>query len=441
MFAAAGRLVELVDALTATGAGAGGEEDAARVDRIRLLEQLKAAAAAAQAVETAAFVAGQRARQKAAGVPAARLGRGIAAQVGLARRISPFQATRYTGWATILTTELPCTFAELAAGRTSEWRAMLLARETGWLSREHRATIDRQLAPRLEQWGDRRVEAEAKKLAYRLDPHGYLDRLRAAENDRRVWLRPAPDTMARLTALLPIAQGVATHTVLARDADTLIAAGDPRRRGQIMADLLVERVTGQASADAVPVQINLVMTDQALLAPGPGRDEPAHLDGHGPLPAHIARHLITGPAETTPMWLRRLYTRPGTDQLTALDSRRRRFTAGQRHYLRLRDQWCRTPWCDAPIRHADHITPALQGGPTTTSNGQGYCVTCNHTKQAPGWHTTTPPDPGPHLVQITTPTGHRYHSRAPNLPTTTPTSPLEQRLARYIRRVASLRAA
>jgi hypothetical protein len=402
---------------------------------------VKAAAAAAQAAETAAFAASQRQRQQDAGVPAARAGRGIAAQVALARRISPHQAARYLGWATILTTELPRTFAALAAGRTSEWRAMLVARETAWLSRGHRAVVDRELAPRLEQLGDRRVEGEAKKLAYRLDPQGYVDRLRAAANDRHVTLRPAPDTMARLGALLPVAQGVAAYAALGRDADALIAAGDGRGRGRLMADLLVQRVTGQAAAADVPVELNLVLTDQSLLDAGPRRDEPAHLDGYGPIPAVLARELVTGPAETTPMWLRRLYTAPGSDQLVALETRRRTFTAGQRRFLRLRDQWCRTPWCEAPIRHTDHVVPAECRGPTSTGNGEGFCAACNYAKQAIGWRAAVLPDDDRHHVQVTTPTGHRYRSRAPDLPATTPISPLERQVAEHLRARVTPRAA
>ena len=61
-------------------------------------------------------------------------------------------------------------------------------------------------------------------------------------------LRPAPDTMSQLSALLPVAQGVAVYAALTRSADTARAGGDARSRGQIMADTLVERVTGQSSA-------------------------------------------------------------------------------------------------------------------------------------------------------------------------------------------------
>jgi hypothetical protein len=384
--------------------------DAERIDRIRLLEQLKAAAAAAQARETAAFAASQRAQQRVVGLPAKQVGMGIAAQVGLAKRMSPFHARRYTGWAQILITELPATYAALAQGRITEWRAMIVARETAWLTREQRAIVDAELAPRLEALGDRGVEAEAKRIGYRLDPAGALARVRGADTDRRVTIRPAPDTMARLTALLPVAQGVAAYAALLREADQLIGTGDGRSRGQLMADLLVRRLTGQATADAVPVEINLIMTDETLL--DPGCTEPAHLDGHGPIPAPLARHLVLDPAATTPMWIRRLFIKPGTGELAAMETRRRYFTANQRHFLRLHDQHCRTPWCEAPIRHTDHVQPAEAGGTTSVANGQGACEACNYAKQAPGWQVS----PGPDAITTSTPTGHTYDSRAPDPP-------------------------
>ena len=88
-------------------------DDAERVDQIRLLEEIKSAAAAAQATVTSDFVASQRAAQVQAGVPAGEVGAGIAAQVALAKRESPARARRYVGWAGILTSELPNTFAAL----------------------------------------------------------------------------------------------------------------------------------------------------------------------------------------------------------------------------------------------------------------------------------------------------------------------------------------
>jgi hypothetical protein len=80
----------------------------------------------------------------------------------------------------------------------------------------------------------------------------------------------------------------------------------------------------------------------------------------------------------------------------------------------LRDQYCRTPWCNNRIRQIDHVRPHSEGGPTAAGNGQGLCEPCNHAKQAPGW-TAEVIDTAPHTVATTTPTGHAYLSQAPPL--------------------------
>jgi hypothetical protein len=234
--------------------------------------------------------------------------------------------------------------------------------------------------------------------------------------------------MSYLTALLPVAQGVAVLAALTRHADSLRSDGDNRGRGQIMADSLVERVTGTPSG-ITGIEIQLIMTDRTLFQ----RDsEPARLPGYGVVPAGWARDAVRDAAASeggtaaslgTPLstFLRRLYTAPGTGELIARDSRARLFPSGLRRFLQARDDTCRTPYCDAPIRHYDHIVPWHRGGTTTTSNGAGLCEACNHTKEVPGW--TSRPRPGPggmsrlrHSLELTTPTGHGYHSTAPPPP-------------------------
>ena len=79
---------------------------------------------------------------------------------------------------------------------------------------------------------------------------------------------------------------------LTRAADTCRAAGDPRSRGQLMADTLVERVTGQTRADQTPVEIQLQITDQTLFGDG---SDPGWLHGYGPMPAAYARTLLRDP--------------------------------------------------------------------------------------------------------------------------------------------------
>ncbi len=390
--------------------------DAERIDLITALEVLKSAAAAAQARVTVAFDASQRAEQARAGVPAKDQSRGIAAQVALARHESPHKGNQLVGLAWALVTEMPHAMHDLATGKISEQRAGILTRETAVLSKEHRTQVDAELAGRLGKLGDAGVAREAKKIGYRLDPGSTIRRARKATADRRVSIRPAPDTMAYVTGLLPVAQGVAVYAALAKHADTLRASGDPRGRGQIMADTFVERLTGQATAAAVPVEVQLVMTDKTLL----GEDhEPARLVGHGPVPAWLARSLLTatGPiADQAKAWVRRLFTSPTTGALVAMDSRRREFTGLLRQFLIIRDEVCRTPWCDAPIRHLDHTRRAADGGPTSQVNGQGMCAACNLVKEAPGWHATASRDGPRHTITTTTPTGHTHTSTAPDPP-------------------------
>ena len=126
------------------------------------------------------------------------------------------------------------------------------------------------------------------------------------------------------------------------------------------------------------------------------------------MPERTGRKRAPTPARTRTLriWLRRLYTAPGTGDLVAMDSRARLFPPGLRRFVTVRDATCRTPYCDAPIRHLDHIVPWHDGGETTAANGAGLCEACNHTKETPGW--TIRPRPGPrHTLEITDP--HRPH--------------------------------
>ncbi|MEW1811356.1 DUF222 domain-containing protein [Pseudarthrobacter phenanthrenivorans] len=390
-------------------------DDAGKINQIRGLEDLKCVAGARQAGISVAFDLSQRQEQTDAGVPADEQGAGVAAQIALARRESPARASRLLGLAKALT-GMPHTFAAFRAGLVNEWRATLIVKDTICLSPGDRAGVDEELAAdtgALDGMGDKAIIAAVRAAAYRRDPVSVAKRAARAVTERTVSLRPAPDTMTYLTALLPAAQGVAAFAALSRDADTARNRGDERSRGQVMADTLVERVTGTPGGVS-GVEIQLVLTDRTLLQ---ADAEPARLPGYGTIPAATARNLALSHAESheLSLWVRRLYTAPGAGELVAMDSTARLFPPNLKRFLQVRDDTCRTPYCDAPIRHHDHITAWHNGGPTTTANGQGLCEACNHTKETPGW--TTKPVPGPrHTVATTTPTGHTYHSTAPPLP-------------------------
>jgi hypothetical protein len=394
--------------------------DAARIDQLRLLEELKAVAAAAQARVTLGFAASQLAEQDTRGVRRDARGRGIGDQVALARGCPAAQGARHLGFARAMA-EMPHTHALLGAGQISEWTATVLVRETAILTREDRRVVDERLcamrldtttgqitAPLVLGWTPRRVEGTARALAGELDPAAAVKRAAKATRDRRVTIRPAPDTMAYVTGLLPVAQGVAAWANLSASAKALKAAGDGRTEAQIMADLFGQRLTGQPDAVTVPVEIQLVLTPDTLLGTS---QRPARINDTV-IPAQSARDLAA--RTDAPRWLRRVFTHPQTGAVTGLDPTRRRFTPGDARYLAVRDQHCRHPRCEAPIADRDHVVRAADRGPSTPTNGQGLCEGHNLVKEIPGWHTrVTDPTPGHHTVQTTTPTGHTYHSHAP----------------------------
>jgi hypothetical protein len=153
--------------------------------------------------------------------------------------------------------------------------------------------------------------------------------------------------------------------------------------------------TGFRLPAGIGVVVNLVITD--LTAFG-FSDEPAQLFGLGPVPAPIARDMVLAASSEHAATLRRLYTDPATGALVGMESSARVFPESLGKLLAFRDRYCRHPYCDAPIRHLDHIHPHAHGGPTSFANGQGLCAghnlikDTNHTTTTPGNNTPGSPD-------------------------------------------------
>ena len=343
----------------------------------------------------------------------------------------------------ILRTELPHTRAAFRAGWIDSFKATLMARETGCLSAEHRALVDEQLCADpgvVGRLSPRRLVGRLQSAAAALDSAAVAKRRRRAEADRHVTSRPAPDVMTWLGALLPVKDGVAVHTTLQRDARAAKAAGDPRSIGQLMADILVQRVVHPGLADSaialpdaditwasaatpasastvpntprantVPVMVNLIVRDSVLLGDQGGA---GWVEGHGPVSGDLIRQWIADNHDAeVEVRLRRLYEQPTTGNLVAMESRSELFGGLLAEFIRLRDRVCRTVGCDAPVRHIDHVEPRSRGGPTSADNGQGLCELCNYAKEADGWTARTISGDR-HTVETTTPTGHTYSSTA-----------------------------
>ncbi len=438
---------------------------AALIEIIGRLEETKNAVAAVQAQAQALFVGQQRLAQAKAGMPRNAIGRGIAAQVGLSRHESPHRGRQLCELAHVLVRELPHTMNAFVEGKLSEYRAGIIARETVFLQLEDRLRVDQLIAAdgdALARMGTRELTAATRSAAYALDPQVFVKRHEMAVGERHLSLRPAADGMTFLTALIPLRQGVRILATLTKVAESAKASGDERGKGQLMADALIHRLTEHAPCDAgaggvgdhrgvsaggtgtmeatglqaasplggaatgtlcttvdeANISLELVMTDRVLFG---SANDPAVLAGYDPIPAPLARSMVLGGdgAGFSPrVWLKRLFTHPDSNALISMDSKGRLFPEGMKEFLRLQDQRCQTPYCDAPIREYDHVKAYAAGGLTSIDNGQGLCTACNQAKEAPGWAFERNTVPGGCLVStgIITPTGHRYISTAPPLP-------------------------
>ncbi|WP_275003207.1 HNH endonuclease, partial [Promicromonospora iranensis] len=367
-----------IDTGVGAGSGSGGltsrRVQAEWVDLLGELEAVKNTIAAVQGRLAVALDEATKADEAVQGLRVERRGRGVPNQVGAALRVSPHAGGSFLGVARVWVTQMPHTFDALRTGVLSQWRATLLVRETSHLGVEDRARIDEELCgpahrAMLASMGTRRLVARIKELASELDVHACVKRNAKAVGERCVSVRPAPDLMVYLTALVPMQQGVQAYAQLKKHAEVAKAAGDDRGTGQIMADTLIERVTGRGPghADDVPVTLNLLVSDQTLLTGGdqPGVVVEGMPSGAGVAPAPVARNLAAHGIDADAAWLRAIYVDPH-GRLLATTSRARFHPPGLADLLRAREQGiCATSWCDAPVRHIDHITPHAEGGVTS----------------------------------------------------------------------------
>ncbi|CAM3699566.1 HNH nuclease domain-containing protein [Tsukamurella ocularis] len=386
------------------------------VDRLRSSEIRRSRLALEQYALAADLLRQRGCERVAAGVPQDRWRQGVAAEVALALHISPNTAGKMLGRAVELEKYMPHTRARLHDGDLSPEAIPTLLAGLAHLDIAQRQQADVELCAdpaTLAGLGLKQLAGKVEQVAYRLDAQATVDRNAAAEKDRTVTIRPLPEGMARVSLLLPMAQAVGAYAALRTHADALDGHDQElRTRGQIMADTAFARLTGREIVEGQPVTVNLTVPATVLLGDRPGT---AHLDGGGTMPAEIARDLVGKATAAGVAWVRRLFVAPETGAVVAMESRQRLFADGLADLIRARDRYCRTPYCDAPIAHTDHIVLHATGGTTSLANGQGLCAACNYAKEAPGWRSATVDDPtGRHTVETRTPTGHLHRSTAPD---------------------------
>lgn len=331
--------------------------------------------------------------------------RSMIAEVAVAAGVSVITAQGLMSDAWQLVTHNPATLAALRAGDVQPWVARTIAAETGLIEDPRLRTLaDRVIAEEAVDVLPGKARTLAQRRVLEVDPDAAARRAETARREAHVTAHSDTPGVGTLTARMEAERVAACADALRAEATARKAAGTPGRLGQLMCQVLFERLTGAEQVTDLKAQISVVMTDTTLF----GHDDtPANLLGHGPLPAHVARMLATHDNA----WLRRFYTDPIDGAVTAADTRRRKFDGSLRAVATVRDQHCRGINCAAPITEHDHIEDHADGGPTSFGNDQGLSGGCHAAKSHP--QMTVRKDRDTCVTTWRTPSGLVHHNLPP----------------------------
>ena len=390
------------------------------------IDHLRASLAAVDAAWQVAAEERIRRDDAARGVPSSHQGRGAGQEIALARRVSPVSSSFSRAKARRLVQNMPGAVDQLWAGAMTDRQASAISGALDGAGADTCRRVDDHLREHpefLQGKGYKRLQSDIRDLVQKLEPETSRERAERAARSRHVTMTPLADGMARVSAVLRGIDAVALMHSRRTRAESLRASGAKDSPTALEADLLVDDILQAAQRDEQRIgndgtahdegdverscpgrprlrpglDVGIVITDTALL----GRDddsETAELEGYGSIPAHIVRDTLLGrppghlrsseeehPDEVVSAFFRRLYRSPRTGDLIAMESRARAFPAGLARMIRWRDTTCRTPWCNAKIRHTDHVVPHHTGGATSYANGQGLCARCNLLKEHGLW--------------------------------------------------------
>jgi hypothetical protein len=322
-----------------------------------------------------------------------------------------------------LTTTLPLTLAALQAGSISWQHARVMVDETANLDPAGAASLEAHFldpdavnAARGSLAGElvpSRFRHKARTWRERHHPVSIQTRHTKSVLDRRLEYAPDRDGMAWLSAYLPAdtAAGIWDRTTTA--ARALQGPTEPRTLTQLRADTAATWLLGgdaSAGLDAVPSPAAQVLVTVPVFSLLGLTDEPAMLDGYGPIPASMAGRLLADGATS----FHRVLTDPRDGAPLEIGRTSYRITKPMRQWLRLRDGKCPFPGCSnhSLDNDADHLLAWAHGGTTGITNLAQPCPKHHRLKHTTGWTpagASTDKPPG-----WTSPTGRHYPSEQPD---------------------------
>jgi Domain of unknown function (DUF222)/HNH endonuclease len=282
------------------------------------------------------------------------------------------------------------------------------------LSHEQRLAALIALLARAPQQSIAQFAVTVRRAVLALDPRSRDDRVTDALAQRRVVFTAQPDGITELCAPLPAPHAAAIQARIQTLADAWNGrderSADQRRADALIALLLDNSATADPDTSGRPAlkpAVNVVVALSTLLALD---NQPGELDGHGPIPAALARALAFDP---TGSW-RRLVT-DECNQLIDICATTYRPPAPMARFVTTKQRTCSFPSCRrrAVTCEIDHLIPWCEGGPTCPANLQPLCTRHHHAKHEAGWQPKKQPDG---TTTWTSPSGHTYPRPPDDLP-------------------------
>ena len=351
-----------------------------------------------------------------------------AAEIGALLRVPEVTALALVRDAEALHVRCTATLQALEKGRFSFRHAQVITEFTDGLESPVAQELEARLIPAAEEKTVAQLRRLARRLREEADPCTAEQRHQERLAKRGVFLDPAPHGMCMLSAYLPADQGTGIFDALTVAARGEQQAGDPRLLNQLRADILVSLLSGipvhapgapaHASGTAAsgmpgrldaaggpdPVTGGGLRTEVMVLIHADtlgGLDEnPAELNGYGPISAQAARRLVAEAAGITGLTLDRSGAVAGV-------GRRRKVSAELKRWLQARDGTCRFPGCSRSARSSeiDHTRPWAAGGPTEEANLAHLCRSHHRLKTLGYWRAT---QTGGGTIRWTSPAGRTY---------------------------------
>jgi hypothetical protein len=461
--AAAVEVLEAIEASVAavgvlvrrTGSGGGSGADPLRdqaddwLDILAEAARLQAKTAALTVRAAAGFAETTRVMAAPEALPRERTAQemAIVAEVACVLTVSERAAGALLAESHELTTTLPLTMTALQAGSISWQHARAMVDETSGLDPagahaleahflDQGAVNPAQGCPAGEMVPSR-FRHKARTWRERHHPVSIEKRHAKGVQDRRLEYAPDRDGMAWLSAYLPADTAAGIWNRATTAARALQGPNELRTLTQLRADTAADwllGVGGSASGlgTAHPTAENSTTGGHGIGGVGIGglgnggvpspaaqvlvtvpvfsllglTDEPAVLDGYGPIPASMARRLIADGADS----FHRVLTDPRDGAPLEIGRTSYRIPKAMRQWLRLRDGKCPFPGCNnhSLDNEADHLLAWAHGGTTGITNLGQPCPKHHRLKHTTGWK---PTDASKHKPPgWTSPTGRHYQS-------------------------------